>query len=363
MVKVSSNHIKLFILLKLLFLVLLLISSLSVMAQLIFNDLNIQPAKWKNNKTAAISFTFDDGYYCHFTKALTLLSKRNYTGTFFLITAKVDRGEGGVTWDMVRHAASLGNEIGSHTVNHVDLSKLANDKKIDTILYAEIINSLFDINKEVPSQQCLSFAYPWNNSNKIVDNILSEHYMCACKSGEYTNYITNYYGINRVTIDTKFKLNYLNNLIDKVINENTWMVESIHGIDSDGWHPIPYETYDQQFSYIKSRDSLIWVANVQDVVKYIKERQTFMVYDELITNKTITFKTTDFLPDDLYNYPITITMNLPVIFETVISAKQNNRTLPFKITTFGTKRTLLIDGIIPDAGKVTISVKRIPHMM
>jgi peptidoglycan-N-acetylglucosamine deacetylase len=340
-----------------------LLSSFPSFAQIFDYNLNIQPAKWQDNKTAAVTFTFDDGYYCHFTKALTLLSARHYTGTFFLITAKVDTGMGGVTWDMVRHAANLGNEIGSHTLNHVDLTKLVNDKHIDENLFDEVVNSLITIDKEVPSQKCLSFAYPWNKSNKVIENIISEHYMCAVTSGSYTNNITNYYGINRVTVDSKMMLPEMNKWVDKVINEKGWLVGSIHGIDSDGWHPLPYDTYDQHFNYIKESDPNLWVATVQDVVKYVRERQSFMVYDEMITNKTITFNTTDFLPDDMYNYPITIIMTLPVIFETVISAKQNNRTLPFKITTSGTKRLLVIDGIIPDTGKVTISVKRISHLM
>jgi len=320
--------------------------------------LNIKPTKWKNNKSAAVSITFDDGYSCQFTKGISLLSERHFFGTFFLITGNVNKNVGGVNWDIVRKAALLGHEIGSHTVHHADLTKLINNVRGLDSLRKEVVNSQLTINQQVCTQKCLSFCYPWNKGDIRIENIISNYYICACTSGSYENDVNNLYEINRVTIKSKSKLSEMNKWVDNVINENGWLVECIHGIDSGGWQPVPYNVYDQHFSYLKEKESFLWVATVQDIVKYTKERQSFMIYDEIVTNKNITFYLTDFLPDDIYNYPLTITMNLPAKFETVYQAKQNNRPLPNKIIFSGTNRILLIDGIIPNGGKVIISLKK-----
>ncbi len=69
-----------------------------------------------------IVLTFDDGYVDNYQNALPILRKYKFTATFFIITQFIDDNRPGyLTWDQVEEMAIEGMEIGSHTLDHVDL--------------------------------------------------------------------------------------------------------------------------------------------------------------------------------------------------------------------------------------------------
>ncbi|MDB4894454.1 MAG: polysaccharide deacetylase [Firmicutes bacterium] len=75
-----------------------------------------------------VVLTFDDGYASFYTNAFPLLQRYGYPGTLFVITGNVGKPEY-VTWDQVREMAAAGIEMGGHTVNHPDLSKLDSNRQ------------------------------------------------------------------------------------------------------------------------------------------------------------------------------------------------------------------------------------------
>ena len=70
-------------------------------------------ARWHNDATAAVSFTFDDGLQCHRDKALPLLDAFGIKATFYVIAGKMrehrsdppigdprfKNGEAALSWD------------------------------------------------------------------------------------------------------------------------------------------------------------------------------------------------------------------------------------------------------------------------
>jgi peptidoglycan/xylan/chitin deacetylase (PgdA/CDA1 family) len=77
-----------------------------------------------SNTTAPnVCITFDDGTSDHLA-AGDLLSELGLTGTFFIITGRLGK-KGYLTRDQVLHLARQGHRIGSHTVNHRNLTKLS----------------------------------------------------------------------------------------------------------------------------------------------------------------------------------------------------------------------------------------------
>ncbi len=72
--------------------------------------------------TKPIVLTFDDGYADNYENAVPILRKYKFTATFFIITQFVDdKKPGYMSWDQVEEIAIEGMEIGSHTLDHIDL--------------------------------------------------------------------------------------------------------------------------------------------------------------------------------------------------------------------------------------------------
>lgn len=87
-----------------------------------------------------IVLTFDDGYADNFTAAFPILEKYGMTATFYVIAKFTeDQRPGYATWGQLREMANAGMEIGSHSIDHLDLrgrsiafqtNQIAGSKKI-----------------------------------------------------------------------------------------------------------------------------------------------------------------------------------------------------------------------------------------
>ena len=70
-----------------------------------------------------IILTFDDGYDDAYKFAFPILKAHGFSGMFYIITGKVGWG-GQATWPQLRTMLASGMQIGSHTINHVDMGRL-----------------------------------------------------------------------------------------------------------------------------------------------------------------------------------------------------------------------------------------------
>lgn len=73
--------------------------------------------------------TFDDGYRSFYTHVFPILKKYNIPATEYVITQDIGK-HGSLTWSMLRELENSGLvEIGSHTVNHLSLKSISEDKQ------------------------------------------------------------------------------------------------------------------------------------------------------------------------------------------------------------------------------------------
>ena len=70
-----------------------------------------------------VLITFDDGYIDNYTADWPILKQYGFTATFFIITQYVNPSR--MDWEQLIELIGQGNSIGSHTVNHYDLSTLS----------------------------------------------------------------------------------------------------------------------------------------------------------------------------------------------------------------------------------------------
>lgn len=139
----------------------------------------------------SVVITFDDGYKDNFTQAFSLLKKYNFKATIFIVLDRFEKNwatdkdlntsshelneEQMLSDDEVKTMLESGLiEIGSHTINHVNLPQLSKDEKIRQIeLSKKMIEELFNIT-------CDSFAYPFGFFDEESALLVSQNgYKCA----------------------------------------------------------------------------------------------------------------------------------------------------------------------------------------
>src|SRR5829696_6272714 len=68
-----------------------------------------------------VSLTFDDGQASQYS-AMQAMRARGMVGTFYINSGLVGTSSYYMPWERVNEIAAAGNEIGGHTVNHVNLA-------------------------------------------------------------------------------------------------------------------------------------------------------------------------------------------------------------------------------------------------
>ena len=122
-----------------------------------------------------IVLTFDDGYLDNYQYALPILKKYHFVGTFFIITGFADDARAGyMNWDQIEELAIEGNEIGSHTINHLDLRS-----KSRATLNTEIVSSKLTIESRI-GVTVKSFCYPAGKYDRnTLDVVRAADYLVA----------------------------------------------------------------------------------------------------------------------------------------------------------------------------------------
>jgi peptidoglycan/xylan/chitin deacetylase (PgdA/CDA1 family) len=119
----------------------------------------------------SVMITIDDGYRSAYNTAYPILKKYGYPATLFVYTNFVEISPKAITWEQLRELKENGFTIGSHTINHSDLSKRWNIESKEAYkmrLRREIINSKQIIDKKL-DQDTYFFAYPFGRTNHTVN--------------------------------------------------------------------------------------------------------------------------------------------------------------------------------------------------
>lgn len=136
----------------------------------LLDDLHLQrPIRGK------LVITFDDGYRDNYTTAAPILLESGLPATFFISTGFIgtDRvpwwdEELGIRsewmdWNQVRGLAEMGFDIGSHTVNHVDLGLVDGEQARE-----EIEGARADLESRLGREIDL-FAFPYGREHQLSD--------------------------------------------------------------------------------------------------------------------------------------------------------------------------------------------------
>jgi len=120
-----------------------------------------------------VILTFDDGYNDQYTDAFRLLQQYGMKGVFYIIANKPDNDGEYANWAQIKEMAEAGMEIGSHTVNHLNLAGLG-----DQQLEQELIDSRNIISEKI-GRPVISLCYPSGKYNDGVAQKASLYYLFA----------------------------------------------------------------------------------------------------------------------------------------------------------------------------------------
>ena len=135
----------------------------------------LERKKWTSGN---VLFTFDDGYQCVFENAYPLLEDAGFIGAVFVITNYIGKKN---YWDInfglkfshltthqLRELHARGWIIGSHSHNHLDLTRLPIQKlKVELRISKEIL-------EDIIGDQVFAMAYPYGRYNIKVLEIAAE---------------------------------------------------------------------------------------------------------------------------------------------------------------------------------------------
>ncbi len=357
------------------------VNSLPIKAQSnkeVLDSITIEP--WLNAKSSAFSFTFDDGYITDYEYAAPVLDEFGYKGTFYVITGSLTDTLPAIwrygTWQQFKELHNEGHEIGSHTVTHPYLTQLDRGDTLtpNTIEY-EVYHSKKVIDSIFTDTKCITFAYPYVDYDSKVLNIVKKYYQSARAMDDFPNpqslFGNQYYKLTSKEEDFNLPRNTPDDDDDEFLDAVNWLHESIDSrgwailmihevlpfdsiqaaLNQDSWYPMSVSWLTQICEWIQEKD--IWVGTVEDITKYMRERECALYDIVSQSNDSLIFNLTDTLDNNIYNFPLTLDIPVSINWNSVYVYQNDSLIESHLLSIEGTQIARI--NVIPDKGEVLVT--------
>jgi peptidoglycan/xylan/chitin deacetylase (PgdA/CDA1 family) len=340
---------------------------------------------WAGNQQSAFSFSFDDGLKSQYDNAYPILNQFGMIATFYVLPPYLaDSLQGTIwrygTWPMFIEMNLNGNEIGSHSMNHLHMKTLPpGDPNTQGTINYELYQSQVMINARLGNSNCITFAYPFGEHNQLVDSLTSQYYESARAIGINPNssqpegnqwftlssYPVEFDQPRNSPADDLDELYDFENWITASIDSGTWAIQQIHEvvpfdslsglISSGSYEPITNEWFSSlcDWLYQKRENGNLWIETVANITKYIKERNSYWYNTVMVSSDLIQIHVFDSLENSIYNYPLSGFVKIPGSWQQIYF-QQGNRTEMLDPFVSGND-TLIVTNIIPDGGIASLS--------
>ena len=308
--------------------------------------LSITP--YAENKVAAVSFTFDDGYQSQLDYAVPLLNTYHFKGTFNVIasfTRDLDSDPPlptmqGITvgsWESWSRIAAQGHEIGNHSYSHPDIALLTDPNQIDLE-----INGSEAISAAKIGIAPFTFAFPYNHDTPTLDLIVLQlHYVVRQNESPYGNGL--------------YTAADMNNALDTAIQGGQWLVPQMHGFLPGEYGQVAPSILNAHLGYVQSRAASVWVDTYGHVSRYLQERSQAGIGLDISQSQLVQFELTCSLDPTVFNIPLTvlITTGQPSVSSATAKLVASGTVLPTTIQPGG----LILVDVLPGSGAVAVTWK------
>jgi peptidoglycan/xylan/chitin deacetylase (PgdA/CDA1 family) len=154
-----------------------------------------------------VAITFDDGNEDVYQNALPILQRFGYPATFYIIVTWVGVQDY-VTMDQLKDLIGDGWEIGSHTMNHVDLTK------DHSVINNEMAHSRTTLGKDL-GIKINTIAYPFGMVDPTVAEKASAYgYLAGMGLGtSYTHTLSDLFYLNRMEVQSSYDMQTFINML------------------------------------------------------------------------------------------------------------------------------------------------------
>lgn len=312
-------------------------------------------SEFYNNKKAAASVTFDDGILAAAEYYNSLFKKNNIHGTAMLVADWV-REENIPKWQALFDEGNidLGNHSKSHNINYNAASTT------DEEIIEDITGGYNKLKEMFPNEEIITFASPWTQTNSLVASEVKKHHFanrCAGNGGFASSSPTEQtmLCLPSFVVQNTHTTEELNSKIDTAIANKQWFIYLLHGVGGTDTYDINREVCAEHFAYLGSKADDVWAGSLSEVVKYIYEKQNADVSCNWMRENAMSISVTDSLDDKIFNFPLTIKVNVPSGWNTV-EVIQNGTSTTVIAGNEGDKNYVYIN-VIPDNGRILIKNK------
>ena len=175
-----------------------------------------------------VSIDFDDGWKNIYTNGLPLLQKYGLPSTQYIISGKIGT-TGYMTKAQIKAFQTQGSEIGSHTVDHPDLTTLT-----ATQLDTELSQSQATLRSDFGSSVASEFATPYGSYNDTVLTAAKKYYVSQRSTDVGFNSKDNFnpYNIVVQNVDATTTVAQVKAWVKQAQTQKTWLVLVYHQVEN-----------------------------------------------------------------------------------------------------------------------------------
>lgn len=255
------------------------------------DDISVRIAKFRDDKFAAISYTFDDGLVEHYTLVAPYFDKLGFKGTFFINGSRINEDENSIidttrmTWTQLKEMSDKEHEIANHGWAHKNFGRHTLDE-----IKEDVLKNDSAILKHI-GKPALTFCYP--NNTKTPEGL---EFVSKNRVGARTF---------QRSIGGKATPENLEDWVNSLIEKNEWGVGMTHGItygyDAFKDPQIFWEHLDK----VKTQEDKIWIGTFEEVAAYMREQKNTTLEVIKKKNKWIVTPKSE-LDKDLFSEPLTM---------------------------------------------------------
>ncbi len=335
-------------------------------------DSSISVLRWHKGAQSALALTFDDGFEAHFKYAYPVLQKYNLTGTFFVNSGRLaKKGETQKErygfWEDFKEMSDGGQEIASHSQNHLNLTALDYD-----VLLKELKQDQEAIRTFVGTQ-CLTHAYPYCLHDEVTDQVTSSLFIAARQCGDLAN-STPSSGMNWMNVNSdllswtyprslenehqsflalKSKLEQLKGNFGVACIHETLPFDLLS--TSSTYEIATTEWLDEVCKYlsIQAAEGKVWTTTFSNIVRYAKERESLRISREEYSADSIYYTFSTWLDSTVYNLPLTIEYTCPEEWKAVRCMVRDGQIIVSDSIYYPADGRIMLD-VVPDRESLTL---------